>query len=337
MKVWFPAIKASSGADVFVKRLSSALRKRGVDTEVTWFNKYYEFAPFFLSKKEVPSGVDIIHATTWNGFAFKRSSIPLVITEFHCVFDPYFRPYKNLAQHLYHEFLIKRFALASFRQSDAITAISSFTRESLARSADVGDARLIYLWVETDEFVPENPMSLESHAAMPFRLLFVGNTSRRKGFDLLKPIMDKLGKDFQLRFTAGLRDIQKQDYPENMIPLGRLSESDLVKEYQECDALLFPSRFEGFGYVALEAMACDKPVVATDATSIPEVVDNGGNGILCPTDDVDAFAAACRKLAEDRDLCKRFGKAGRKRALEVFSEEKIVSQYIDLYRNLLQG
>ena len=127
MKVWFPAIKASSGADVFVRRLSVALQKRGVEVEVTWFDKHFEFVPFLLSKKEIPHKVDIVHASTWNGFAFKRSSTPLVVTEFHCVFDPYFRPFNNLAQHLYHKLIIKRFAQASFRQSDAITAISSFT------------------------------------------------------------------------------------------------------------------------------------------------------------------------------------------------------------------
>ena len=66
-------------------------------------------------------------------------------------------------------------------------------------------------------------------------------------------------------------------------------------------------------------------------------IDNGVTGILCPTDDVEAFVAACRKLAADRELCGRFGKAGRKRAEEVFSEEKIVSQYIDLYQSLLKN
>jgi glycosyltransferase involved in cell wall biosynthesis len=336
MKIWFPAIKASSGADVFVLRLSSALRKRGVEVEVTWFNKYYEFAPFLLSNKQIPDEVDIVHASSWSGFAFKRPDTPLVITEFHCVFDPYFRPYKNFFQHLYHQFIIKRFAQASFQRSDIITAISSFTKDSLARSANVRDARLIYLWVETDKFSPKSSGN-NAAPAKPFRLLFIGNISRRKGFDLLKPIMRKLGNDFELRFTSGLKDVTKEDYSENMIPLGRLSEEDLIKEYQECDALLFPSRFEGFGYVALEAMACGKPVVATDTTSIPEVVDNGITGILCPTDDVEAFVAACRKLAADRELCGRFGKAGRKRAEEVFSEEMIVSQYIDLYQSLLKN
>ena len=334
MKIFFPVIRALSGVDVFVKRLSQALESRNIEVIVKWYNKFYEFMPHLLGFKPLPPGVDIIHTISWNGFAYARPNTPLVVTEFHCVFDPLFKPYKNFTQHLYHQYVIKKFEQKSFKRADSITAISSFTQESLARSANVRDARLIYLWVEVDRFKPAKPVAM--NLEKPFRLLFVGNMSRRKGFDLLKPIMDRLGKNFELRFTTGLRDMAGKKYPSNMTPLGRLSEEHLIKEYQECDALLFPSRFEGFGYVALEAMACGKPVVATDTTSIPEVVDNGVTGILCPTDDVEAFANACRKLAADRDLCGRMGVAGRKRAVEVFSEEVIVSQYIDLYRSLLK-
>jgi len=334
MKVWFPAIKASSGADVFVKRLSAALRKRDVETEITWFNKYYEFVPFLLGKTNVPAGVDIIHVNSWNGFAFKRPGIPLVVTEHHCVFDPCYRPYKNFFQYLYHEIVIKKYAIASFRKSAAVTAVSSFTRNSLALFAKTEDARLIYNWVDIDKFKPHNKENIKEQSG-PFRLLFVGNTSRRKGFDLLLPIMKRLGKEFELRFTTGLRDVVKYNYPENMIPLGRLSEDDLVNEYQECDALLFPTRFEGFGYAALEAMACGKPVIASGASSIPEVVQDGVTGILCPVDDIEAFVSACHKLAAEPDMYQRVCEAGRNRAVEMFSEDLIIGQYIALYKSLL--
>jgi hypothetical protein len=93
MKVWFPAVKASSGADVFVRRLSAALGRRGVEVEVTWFNKNYELIPSLIPNRQSHPGVDIIHVSSWNGFAFKNKGIPLVVTEFHCVLDPLFRPY----------------------------------------------------------------------------------------------------------------------------------------------------------------------------------------------------------------------------------------------------
>ena len=120
-----------------------------------------------------------------------------------------------------------------------------------------------------------------------------------------------------------------------MIPLGRLDEEELIHEYQECDALIFPTRYEGFGYAALEAMACGKPVIATNATSIPEVVHDGVTGILCPVDDIEAFVTACHKLAAEPDMCSRMSESGRKRAVEIFSEDLIIERYIALYKSLV--
>jgi glycosyltransferase involved in cell wall biosynthesis len=120
-----------------------------------------------------------------------------------------------------------------------------------------------------------------------------------------------------------------------MIPLGRITDDgELIKAYQQSDALLFPSRLEGFGYVALEAMACGKPVIAGANSALPEVVENGVTGLLCPTDDVHAFADACRRLAGDPEMVREYGEAARRRAEEVFSEDIIVPQYIRLYEQI---
>jgi glycosyltransferase involved in cell wall biosynthesis len=334
MKVWFPTIQAGTGSDVFTIRLSEALRKRGIETEITWFNKYYELAPFFLKGKNPPTGTDIIHANTVNGFAFKRSGIPLVVTEFHCVFDPLYRPFKSFLQHFYHQLLVKRFESASFQLADAITAISASTKSSLESVFKLPDVQLIYLWVDTQKYKPLGKSG--DRKKRPFRLLFVGNLSKRKGADLLEPIMQRLGNGFELRFTAGMRKKKRSSLLDNMTPLGRLSEKELIDEYQKCDALLFPSRFEGFGYVALEAMSCGKPVVATDSSSIPEVVENGVSGLLCPTDDIEAFVNACSQLEENNELCVKMGEEGRKRAKDVFAEDVIVAQYMNFYSEFLK-
>jgi glycosyltransferase involved in cell wall biosynthesis len=58
--------------------------------------------------------------------------------------------------------------------------------------------------------------------------------------------------------------------------------------------------------------------------------------LLCPTDDIEAFVNACSQLEENKELCVKTGEEGRKRAVEVFSEDEIVGQYIDLYSNLLK-
>ena len=98
-------------------------------------------------------------------------------------------------------------------------------------------------------------------------------------------------------------------------------------------ALLFPSRFEGFGLAPLEAMACGKPVITSDNSALPEVVKDRVTGILCPTDDVKAFAKACISLAENLEILRAYGKAARARVEELFAETKIVLKYIKLYTN----
>lgn len=333
MKIWFPVIQGGSGTDVFTRRQAYALKRRGLATEITWFSTYYQFAPFLLRYVPPPPGTDIIHTNAWNGFAFKRAGIPLVVTEQLGVLDPRYRPYKSLGQHIYHETLIRRFVVASFRAASAITAVSHFTALSLTRTLGIHSAQVIYNWIDTGAFFPPRQSRRPTHR--PFHLLYVGNLSRRKGADLLTPIMMELGKEFELHFTSGLRDLKIRRTSQNMIPLGRITEeSELIKAYHQCDALLFPSRFEGLPIAPLEAMACGKPVVAANTSSLPEVVEDGVTGILCPVDDIGAFVAACRKLADNPETLHQFGEAARNRAVELFSEEIVLPQYISLYERL---
>lgn len=335
MKVWLPTIKAGSGSDVFVKRLAAALNRQGLETEITWFDQRYEFAPFLLRNISPPAGTDIIIANSWNGFAFKRPGIPLVIVELHCVLDPGFRPYKSRSQHLYHTLLIKQFETASFRKAAHVVAISEYTAGSLKQVFGLPDVSVIPLWVPIDKFVPAQTVA--SRPDQPFRLLFVGNLLRRKGADLLVPIMEQLGNGFQLRLTTGLRSVARDKYPDNMLPLGHLSEAELIREYQNCDALLFPSRFEGFGYAVLEAMACGKPAITSANTSLTELVTDGENGILCPTDSVDCFVAACQALAENRSRCQKMGDLGLRKARAEFTEEYNASRYAAMLEAVLAG
>jgi glycosyltransferase involved in cell wall biosynthesis len=333
MKAWFPTIRASSGADVYTTRLADALRKRNIGAEIRWYSRWFEFAPFLLRRACAPSDADVILANSWNGYAFKRPDIPLVIVEHHCVFDPLYHSYRSFPQYFYHRMLIKSYEQASFAKADAVVAVSEFTASGLRAFLGYKQVRVIHNWVDVEKFKPE-PSIGTARRRRPFRLLYVGNFSRRKGADLLVPIMEALGEDFELFYTSGLRSSMRAGSLSNMIPLGKLIEEKLIEIYQDCDALLFPSRFEGFGYAALEAMACGKPVIASNSSSLPEVVEDGVCGILCEPDNVNAFVEACRRLAEDPALCRRMGEAGRERAVRLFSEDAIVPKYVQLFEEL---
>jgi len=334
MKIWFPTVRGGSGADIHTRRLAAALEKRGVDATVTWFSIYYQFAPFILSRIAPPSGTNVIHALSWWGFAFKRPKVPLLVTEQLDVLGPAFRPYQSGLQLLFHQALIRNFMRESFAAADAVTAVSRSTAASLARTIRCTHARVIPNFVETDVFRPiSNPPAVRG----PFKLLFMGNLTRRKGADLLAPIMKQLGKNFELRYTTGLRDRRRITAAPNMTSIGKLDgDEELVTAYQACDALLFPSRLEGLPIAVLEAMACAKPVVAARASSMPEVVEHGTTGLLCEPDNVSDFVEACVRLADSPESRGRFGAAGRARVEQLFSERVVVPQYIEVYESLIQ-
>jgi glycosyltransferase involved in cell wall biosynthesis len=81
-------------------------------------------------------------------------------------------------------------------------------------------------------------------------------------------------------------------------------------------------------------MACGKPVIAADISSLRELVETGVSGILCPKDDVEAFASACRDLTRTPEKLHAYGMAARRRIEERFAEERIIPQYLKLYREL---
>jgi alpha-maltose-1-phosphate synthase len=333
IRVWLPAIRGGSGADIHTTRLAQALQRYGVGVEISWFSTYFQFAPFLLAAVVPPPGANIVHALSWSGYAFKRKNLPLVVSEQLDVLDPVYRPYKSTAQAVFHQTFVRRFMKKSFAAASAVTAVSRATATSIAQTVQFDSARVIGNFVDTEIFRPQNGAAAP---AKPFRLLYVGNLTRRKGADLLAPIMRQLGGHFELRFTTGLRDGSVNDIPTNMISIGKLTDDRaLLDAYHACDALLFPSRLEGLPIAPLEAMACAKPIIAARISSLPEVVDDGVSGILCEPDNVDQFAAACRRLAQSPVTVRQFGSAARYRVEKFFSVPAVVPQYIKLYEKLL--
>ena len=331
MKIWLPSIRAGSGADVFVERLAEGLRSQDVEAVVSWFDHRYELMPWRLKAVPLPDGVNLVHANSWTAFAFHRKGVPLVVTEHHCVFDPAYAPYRSLAQRCYHECLVKRWERQSFDCADAVVTPSAFTANVLSTVMHVPDVQVIPNWVDLNRFSPAKISNREDDAAV-FALLFVGNASLRKGADVLPRLAHALGDGFELRCTGGLRGGQYSS--SNIVPLGHLSDEQLLNEYRQCDAFVFPSRYEGFGYAPLEAMACGRPVVAFACGALQELMQHDEQGMLVPVDDVAAMAAAIRQLRDDASLRDAMGQAARKRA-EQYSASVAIKRYMDLYQSLV--
>jgi N-acetyl-alpha-D-glucosaminyl L-malate synthase BshA len=102
------------------------------------------------------------------------------------------------------------------------------------------------------------------------------------------------------------------------------------------DLLLLPSDQESFGLAALEAMACEVPVIASRVGGVPEVVDDGQTGFLSAVGDVDKMADDAVHLLTDAKLRREMGRRARESAIGRYSTDKIIPQYIEFYEQVLR-
>ncbi len=116
---------------------------------------------------------------------------------------------------------------------------------------------------------------------------------------------------------------------ENVLRLG--IRTDVARLLGAADAVLLTSRSEGIPLTLIEGMAAGLPVVATRVGGVAEVVVDGQTGLLAPAGDADALAARILRLADDRDLRERLGRAGRVRARASFDEGRMIAAYDRIY------
>ena len=114
--------------------------------------------------------------------------------------------------------------------------------------------------------------------------------------------------------------------------LGYVSDADVAHLYSGAAAVCYPSRYEGFGLPALEAMASGVPIICSNATSLPEVV--GADGLLIDPDDVSGFTDGLRQVLEDRQFAKALGLRGLARS-QLFSWQQCAQETLGVYAKVL--
>ncbi len=334
MKIWLPYIRGGSGTDVFTEILASALSDFGCQPVMNPVNNHWQFFPWGMPYLAAPVGTDITLVNSWNGFMFRRPGIKQVVVEHLCVHDPAMRPYRNFAQAIFHNTAVRHFERKSFVATDAVVAVSEYTARAVKRAFPAVDVQVIHNGIDTNFFCPSNEENKFSEN-QPFRLLFIGNATPRKGADLLPRVIRKLGPGYELRYTSGLRaDDPFKDVP-GMIPLGRLAREQVRQELRNADIFFFPTRLEGLPLVVMEAMSCGTPVISSDAASLPEMICDGVNGRLCPVDDLEAMVTAIRSVNDDREMLAQMGRGARQAAVRNFNISRMGESYFRLFESLL--
>ena len=213
---------------------------------------------------------------------------------------------------------------------------------------------VIYNGIEAGKFIIPKDKIIEKRDELCLQpdihtLCIVGSLALRKGHIFLIKALPAVVNQFpNLRLLIAGDDIPlekstKKDIfqllntlqlTENVDFLGL--RTDIPEILSIIDIFILPSIIEGFGLAIAEAMAAGKPVVASNVDGIKEVVEDGVTGILVPPQNTEALANAILYLLNNPRKAVAMGKAGRKRVKQLFTVEKMVSRWDELYQHLAQ-
>lgn len=236
----------------------------------------------------------------------------------------------------------------SIERSDAVTAVSRSLRASTQRELGVRrDIAVIPNFLDCDVFrradVPQlrRRFSRDETARV---VIHVSNFRPVKRIDAVMQVFARIAR------SESARLLLVGDGPElgSVQRLGReLGVAHLVDSLgaQEAvipllsaaDVFLLPSAQESFGLAALEAMACEVPVVASNVGGLPEVIEHGRTGFLHDPSDLDGMAASATALLQDTALAARIARAGRQRVVDEFAVHRVVPLYEECYERVVGG
>jgi N-acetyl-alpha-D-glucosaminyl L-malate synthase BshA len=234
----------------------------------------------------------------------------------------------------------------SIERSDGLTAVSEYLkRETIAAFGCAGcDVRVISNFVDTTTFARKPGGHYRNALADPGERIMM----HMSNFRPVKRVEDVVRVAARVMERLPARLVLVGDGPDRPLAEERarslgigdrvvfLGKQESVAELlSSADLLLLLSESESFGLSALEAMACEVPVLGTRCGGLEELIVDGVSGRLLPVGAIDALANAAVEILSDRDRQSEMGRAGRARAIELYSADRIVPVYEALYNAVL--
>ena len=286
-------------------------------------------------------GLDLIHAhyavphavAAYLARRMLGAASPRLITTLHGTDttllgkDPSYRP-------------IIRHAIAA---SDGVTAVSTFLRDETRQIFGIDRE----IDVVHNFFAPQKPKRSRSEVRASLGIgsetvaLHMSNLRSGKRIEDLLAALARVrnGKRLRLLVLAGGDFAPYRPLVESLGIQDRVIVRGAVPDVEDylaaSDFGVYTSESESFGLSILESMFHGHPVLATRAGGVPEVVVDGETGFLLPPGDVGGFAARMEEMAEDPERFRAMGERGRARAEALFSADRIVDRYLEVYRRVL--
>jgi N-acetyl-alpha-D-glucosaminyl L-malate synthase BshA len=237
---------------------------------------------------------------------------------------------------------ITRYGIA---QSDGVTAISHYLKDATREIFQFDDITVIPNFICQSEYARHPVENLRASLAPQGEPLMVHVSNFRpvkRPVDCIEILARVLQKGINTRLIMVGDGSERTNAEHRARCLGVHDKCSFVGKQPKIvdylsasDVLLLPSEQESFGLAALEAMACEVPVIASRVGGVPEVVTDGETGFLSEVGDVEKMANDAARLLSDVELRREMGKRARESAVERYRTEIVIPQYIEFYEKVL--
>ena len=230
----------------------------------------------------------------------------------------------------------------ALRDASAVIACSNYEKEGMtSMGVNPSKIHLIPMGINLEEW--KNPDG--DRFRRKYRLegkkiiLFAGTKSYNKGATHLLEAVEKIRQKVKglILVSIGLPTKEWESnrsllHEENLLDLGYVSEEEKREAFDACDLFVMPSRYDSFGVVYLEAWRCGKPVIGAKVGAIPEVIEEGKDGLLVEFGEVNQLASAIISLLNHPDLGKEMGETGRKKVTDRFNWQKNIGKIEEVFK-----
>lgn len=299
------------------------------------------------SKKYITCG-DVIHVRSGSGLGgaiekAKANGIKVVVD--HSIAHPFFIDKQLRDEYEKHGVLFDMGMdnpywvgiLEDCKKADIVLVNSQFVKTTFVKNGfDPDKIKVQLLGVRKDFYSLKQSYELKNGM---LRILFTGGFGIRKGAEYILRALAKLDTEsFSYEFTcvgdsSGAVDLINSIGARHVTCVSFIPQEDLKLYLANSDIYLFPSLCEGCASSGMEAMAAGLPVIATEESGLP--IENGENGILVESKNVEAITNALKKIALDKSLREKLGKSAAKYIAENFTWEQYAQNVVKIYHELV--